>query len=262
MAVTLGDVIVEGDDRYGEGVNIAARLQQLANPGEVCVSQTVVDHVGNKLGFAFAPHGRPPGQEHRAANPRSEVGSLEPLPRLHRRLYRRTPNPGPRRRSWSCPFTNMSGDAEQGCFPDGITEDIITDLSYFKEFLVIARNTSFTYKGKPMRVGHVCRDLGCSLSAGGQRPQGRQQCPGHRAADRRHDGARISGRRAMTGNSTTYSRCRTRSARRSSPRWRRKPSVQIAPQPGDELRRPECLGTGAARPLACQQADETGQREC
>ena len=58
------------------------------------------------------------------------------------------------------PFTNMSGDPEQEYFSDGITEDIITDLSYFKEFLVIARNTSFTYKGKPMRVGHVCRDLG------------------------------------------------------------------------------------------------------
>jgi TolB-like protein/Flp pilus assembly protein TadD len=155
MAVTLGDVIVEGDDRYGEGVNIAARLQQLANPGEICVSQTVIDHVGNKLPFAFAPMG-----DHQVKNIERPI-----------RVYRvDAPSPAPpaalRQAALQAapsivvlPFTNMSGDPEQEYFSDGITEDIITDLSYFKEFFVIARNTSFTYKGKPMRVGHVCRDL-------------------------------------------------------------------------------------------------------
>ena len=156
MAVTLGDLIVEGDDRHGEGVNIASRLQQLSDPGEICVSQTVVDHVGNKLDLAFAPMG-----DHQVKNIERPI-----------RVYRvAAPSPAapaiPRPSRLQAapsivvlPFTNMSGDAEQEYFSDGITEDIITDLSYFKEFFVIARNTSFTYKGKPMRVGHVCRELG------------------------------------------------------------------------------------------------------
>jgi len=156
MAVTLGDVIVEGDDRYGEGVNLAARLQQISKPGEICVSQTVVDHVGNKLGFTFEPMG-----DHHVKNIERpvrvyRVASTSPAPHTAARHASLQAAPS----IVVLPFTNMSGDPEQEYFSDGITEDIITDLSYFREFLVIARNTSFTFKGKPMRVGHVCRDLG------------------------------------------------------------------------------------------------------
>src|SRR5262245_44907740 len=155
MAVTLGDVIVEGDDRHGEGVILASRLQQLAEPGEIYVSQTVVDHVGNKAGLEFQPMG-----DHRVKN-------IERPIRVYRLAAPAMVQPATRQAALQAapsivvlPFINMSGDPEQEYFSDGITEDIITDLSYFKEFFVIARNTSFTFKGKPMRVGHVCRDLG------------------------------------------------------------------------------------------------------
>ena len=155
MAVTLGDLIVEDDDRHGESVNIASRLQQLASPGEVCVPQTVVDHVGNKLGLEFQLLG-----DHQVKNIERpirvyRVDATSPATPI-------TPRRTPLQAAPSIvvlPFTNLSGDPQQEYFSDGITEDIITDLSYFKEFLVIARNTSFTFKNKAIRVGHVCRDL-------------------------------------------------------------------------------------------------------
>jgi TolB-like protein/class 3 adenylate cyclase len=214
VGVNLGDVIIEDDDIYGDGVNVAARLQTLADPGGVCVSRTVYNHVRNKVALAFEPMG-----EHKVKN------IAEPIT-----VYRVVPGPGgaAKRRPlglasplrgrrpaavaaavvlvlaagavaggyafwWSSatpavgapegagggvaqakpalplpdkpsiavlPFENLSGDPKQERLAGGLTEDVITDLSRFRELFVIARNSTEVYKGKPVDVRHVARELG------------------------------------------------------------------------------------------------------
>ena len=155
MGINLGDVIVEGDDIYGDGVNIAARLEELAEPGGICVSATVQGEVAGKVAAGFADLGE-----------QSVKNIAEPL-----RVWRWTgsaaspageaPPPLPDKPSIAVlPFTNMSGDAEQEYFSDGITEDIITELSRFHTLFVIARNSSFAYKGQSVNVGKIGRELG------------------------------------------------------------------------------------------------------
>ena len=159
IGVNLGDVMVEGDDIYGDGVNIAARLQEIAAPGGIRVSGTVFDHVGERLAVAFTDLGaqavkniaRPvrvysvadaAGADGPAASDASE-DALTAKPSIA-----------------VLPFTNMSGDPEQEYFSDGITEDIITELSRFGSLFVIARNSSFTFKGKAVNVTEVGEKLG------------------------------------------------------------------------------------------------------
>jgi adenylate cyclase len=164
IGVNLGDIIVEGSDIYGDGVNVAARLEGLADPGGICVSGTVFDHVKGKVGLDFADLG-----EQKVKN----IG--QPV-----RVYRITLDSGaeageaagtftgnaaglelPDKPSIAVlPFTNMSGDPEQEYFSDGMTEDIITGLSAFRSLFVIARNSTFTYKGKAVVVTQVARELG------------------------------------------------------------------------------------------------------
>jgi adenylate cyclase len=155
IGINLGDVIVEGEDRHGEGVNIAARLQELAEPGGIAVSQTVVNHVGNKAALQFAPF----GEQH--------VKNISRPVRVFRvRLdgvgEARTPVLAlPDKPSIAVlPFVNMSGDPEQEYFSDGITEDVISALARIHWLFVIARNSSFTYKGKALDVRQVSRELG------------------------------------------------------------------------------------------------------
>jgi adenylate cyclase len=160
IGVNLGDIIVEGSDIYGDGVNLAARLEGLAEPGGICISGKVYEEVRNKLPTAFEDLGK------------QEVKNIrEPV-----RVYRWTdaaadPMPGmagaegalplPDKPSIAVlPFTNMSGDPEQEYFADGITEDIITELSRFRELFVIARNSSFYYKGQSPKVQEISRELG------------------------------------------------------------------------------------------------------
>ncbi|MDP9137029.1 MAG: adenylate/guanylate cyclase domain-containing protein, partial [Pseudomonadota bacterium] len=158
MAVNLGDVIVEGDDRHGEGVNIAARLEALADPGGILISGAAFDQVRNRTAYRFEDLGK-----------RSLKNITEPV-----RAYRiagmvQTPvktqaPPGAavagKPSIAVLPFTNMSGDPEQAYFSDGVTEDIITELSRFRSLFVIARNSSFALRNEAIDIAEIARRLG------------------------------------------------------------------------------------------------------
>jgi adenylate cyclase len=155
IGINLGDVIIEGGDIYGDGVNIAARLEAMAEPGGILVSRAVHDSVRDKLGVALEDLGE------------------RPMKNISRpiQIFRVGPTDGPRPPSLPpavpdkpsiavLPFANMSGDVEQEYFSDGISEDLITDLSKVSALFVIARNSSFTYKGRSTRVQEIGRELG------------------------------------------------------------------------------------------------------
>ena len=154
IGVNLGDVIAEGDDIYGDGVNVAARLESVAQPGGIAVSQSVCDHVGNRLSVTFEDRGE------------QQLKNIEKPIRVYDVLLDEPSSvemPATRRDKPSIavlPFNNMSGDPEQEYFSDGITEDIITDLSKVSGLSVIARHSSFSYKGKPLKVQQIGRELG------------------------------------------------------------------------------------------------------
>ena len=154
IGINLGDVIVDGDDIYGEGVNVAARLQSMAPVGGIALSATVRDHVVGKVPCAFEDLG-----EHTVKNIERPVHVFVLHPA--ERSADEKPRPGTIRRLSICvlPFANMSGDPEQEYFSDGISEDIITDLSKVSALLVAARNTAFTFKGKHVDVPQVARQL-------------------------------------------------------------------------------------------------------
>jgi TolB-like protein/class 3 adenylate cyclase len=169
VGVNLGDVIADGDDIYGDGVNIAARLEALAEPGGICVSHTVHDQVRDKLSYAFTDMGeqtlrniaRPVGVY---ALSNAAVTALplvtEPArPRARRRAVSRR-RELPRLSIVVLPFQSLSNDPDQEYFADGITDDLTTDLSRISGSFVIARNTAFTYKGKPVDIKRIGRELG------------------------------------------------------------------------------------------------------
>jgi adenylate cyclase len=163
IGINLGDIIVERHDIFGDGVNVAARLEALAEPGGICVSRVVRDQVRDKLDVAFEDMG-----EQRVKNIARPV-----------RVYALSPEavaaplaPGapaapltsqpvaPRLSIVVLPFTNLSDDREQQYFADGITEDLTTDLSRLANMLVISRNTAFTYRNKPVTTRQIGRELG------------------------------------------------------------------------------------------------------
>jgi adenylate cyclase len=159
IGINLGDVIVEGADIHGDGVNIAARLEGLAEPGGTCLSREVFRQCKGKINAVFEDMGEQdlknvaePVQVYRIISGHS-VG-IAPISAAG-------PLPLPKKASIAVlPFTNMSSDAEQDYFSDGITEDIITSLSRFSELFVIASSTSFTFKGKSLAVQKVAHQLG------------------------------------------------------------------------------------------------------
>ncbi len=161
MGINLGDVIIDADDIYGDGVNVAARLEALAEPGGICVSRVVRDQVRDKLDFSFEDLGeqtvkniaRPvrvyrinTGIAERAAMP-AATGTEAGLAMSERPSIA------------VLPFDNMSGDPEQEYFVDGIVEDIITGLSRIKWLFVVARNSTFVYKGRAVDLKQVGREL-------------------------------------------------------------------------------------------------------
>jgi adenylate cyclase len=209
IGVNLGDVMVEGEQIYGDGVNVAARLESLADPGGICISGGVHEQVKGKLALNYQDLGAQ--QVKNIAEPvrvyrvLSEVGVAPPgkRPRVARQYLRRgvfsiagiaivagtiflvlhvsfkpprthasippppspaLPNPAltlPDKPSIAVlPFTNMSDDREQEYFSDGITDDLITDLSRLPDLFVIARNSTFTYKGKPTKLQDISKELG------------------------------------------------------------------------------------------------------
>ncbi len=158
IGINLGDIIIDGDDIYGDGVNVAARLEALAEPGGVIVSRAVRDQVRNKANLAFEELGAQtvkniarPIEVFRIA-PHAPGGTVGQAKHVQEAPER----PG----IAVLPFVNISGDAEQEYFSDGITEDIITDLSKVSGLFVIARNSAFTYKGRAVKVPDICRELG------------------------------------------------------------------------------------------------------
>jgi adenylate cyclase len=161
IGINLGDVMVDEGDMFGDGVNVAARIEALAAPGEICVSASVREQVGEKLPIRFADLG-----EHGVKNIarpvrvyRVEKGGAPPIGLEDDTT--KVPLPLPDKPSIAVlPFQNMSGDPEQEYFADGMVEEIITALSRIRWLFVIARNSSFTYKGRAMDVKQVGRELG------------------------------------------------------------------------------------------------------
>ena len=160
VGINLGDVIAEPDDIFGDGVNVAARLEALAEPGGICVSRVVRDQVRDKLDYTFEDLGEQsvknivrPVRVYRFQDRAVPIEQPKPVS-LH-------PLPLPDKPSIAVlPFQNMSGDPEQEYFTDGMVEDIITALSRIRWLFVIARNSSFTYKGQAIDVKQVGRELG------------------------------------------------------------------------------------------------------
>ncbi len=166
IGINLGDVIVDGDDIFGDGVNLAARLEGLAEPGGICLSATVHDHIAGKVALDFEDAG-----EHRVKNLTRPVHVWR---WRDRDAGPETPASGPAYGEVSrpalalpskpsiavLPFDNLSGDPEQAYFADGIAEDIITALSRIRWFFVIARNSSFAYKGRSVDIRQISRELG------------------------------------------------------------------------------------------------------
>lgn len=164
IGINLGDVIVEGEDIHGDGVNIAARLESLAQPSEICVSADVYRHAKGKITAEFQDIGehelknvaeplrvyklaaKPVQEDFQAATFQSSIGIDFALPDYPSVAV--------------LPFTAMSTDPEQEFFADGVSEDIITALSKIGSLLVVARNSTFTYKGKPVDVKKVSREQG------------------------------------------------------------------------------------------------------
>jgi adenylate cyclase len=160
IGINVGDVVVEGDDLYGDGVNIAARVEGLADSGGICVAHNVFSQVKNKVDLEFEDLGSQevkniaePVHVFRVCHLGS-AASQNVAPAAGTVDLREKPSIA------VLPFTNMSGDPEQEYFADGITEDIITELARFQSLLVIARNSVFTYKGRAVRVEKVGRELG------------------------------------------------------------------------------------------------------
>ncbi|MCH9054243.1 MAG: adenylate/guanylate cyclase domain-containing protein [Proteobacteria bacterium] len=154
IGVNLGDVIIEGSDIYGDGVNVAARLQVLAEPGGITLSATAHEHAAAKVDFSFKP-----GGEHEFKNIATPVRVYHWVDEDAGRRPDTAPLPD-KRSIVVLPFTNMSGDPEQEFFADGLTEDVTTELSRFRDLVVISRNSAFVYKGKAINVQDVARDLG------------------------------------------------------------------------------------------------------
>jgi len=162
IGVNLGDVIAEEQDIFGDGVNIAARLEALAEPGGICVSRVVRDQVRDKLDYTFEDLGEQnvkniarPVRVYRVFDRAAE--SQDPAVQAATLITQTFI--APRLSIVVLPFTNLSDDREQQYFADGITEDLTTDLSRIAGMLVISRNTAFTYRNKPIETKRIGREL-------------------------------------------------------------------------------------------------------
>jgi adenylate cyclase len=161
VGINVGDIIIDDTDIYGDGVNVAARLEALADPGGIMVSRVVHDQVQDKLGFEFEDMGEQAVKNIARPIGLHRIHLTEQAPRSLSPTLAKTERAASERPSIAVlPFANMSGDPEQEYFADGISEDIITGLSKLRWFFVIARNSSFTYKGKAVDVKRAARELG------------------------------------------------------------------------------------------------------
>ena len=160
IGINLGDIIVDDDDIFGDGVNVAARLQEQSAAGGICVSHAVHDQIGDRHGVAFEDLGEKilkniarPVRVYRVALGQVPDGPTKPA-------VRGGAAASDKPSIAVLPFVNMSGDKEQEFFVDGMTEDIITELSRFRDLFVISRNSVFVYKGKAVNIQKVAGELG------------------------------------------------------------------------------------------------------
>jgi adenylate cyclase len=176
IGINLGDVIVDGGDIYGDGVNVAARLEALAEPGGICISRTVRDQIRDKLAYAFEDLGEQ--QVKNISRPvRVYAVRREPTMELTAAGAVTIPQTAapPRLSIVVLPFANLSSDADQQYFGDAITDDITTDLSRLADMVVISRNTAFTYKNKSIDTKQIGRELSVRyVLEGSVRRSGRQ----------------------------------------------------------------------------------------
>ncbi len=164
IGINLGDVIADDDDIFGDGVNVAARLEALAEPGGICISRTVRDHIRDKLPYPFEDRGEQNikniARPVRVYALRPEVVANLTMSSVPLSMPMSLPAVAPRLSIVVLPFTNLSDDREQKYFADGITEDLTTDLSRIADMFVISRNTAFTYRNKPVEAKQIGRELG------------------------------------------------------------------------------------------------------
>ena len=159
VGVNIGDVIVEPHDIFGDGVNIAARLESIAEPGGICISSSTHDQVRGKVGIEFADLGE---QNLKNIDRPVQAYALvrdEPSPATHAERARPHASSAPRLSIVVRPFANLSGDPEQDYFVDGVTENLTTDLSRISGLFVIGRHTAFTYRDKAVDLKKVGREL-------------------------------------------------------------------------------------------------------
>jgi adenylate cyclase len=203
MGINLGDVIAEDEDIFGDGVNVAARLEALAQPGGICVSRVVRDQVRDKLDYTFEDMGEQSVKN--IARPvrvyalRPEGIAGLPTARLESAVPGSPPPAAPRLSIVVLPFTNLSDDREQQYFADGVTDDLTTDLSRISGSFVIARNTAFTYKGTSADAKQIGSELGVRYVLEGSIRRSTPK-PAH-----------IFGRNGSTPTSRAFQRPRTRS---------------------------------------------------
>jgi adenylate cyclase len=199
IGINLGDVMVEGSDLYGDGINIAARLESIAEPGGICISAKVHEEVRRRLSLTCEDLGE------------KQLKNIETPVRVFRLVgigsWRETGEglPLPAKPSIAVlPFTNMSGDPDQQYFSDGITEDIITELSRFHALSVIARNSSFAFKGKSVKVQDIARELGVSYVVEGSVRRATDRVRIYRSAHRRRHRESPVGRALRSGHARYF----------------------------------------------------------
>ena len=160
MGINVGDIVVEGDRLYGEGINIAARLEGLADGGGICVSGSVYDQVENKLPLGYEDWGEQTVKNmHKPIRVYRVQMETDPSAQSLNRRDDTLLHAGDKPALAVLPFINMSGDLEQGYFSDGLTEDLITALSQLSGLLVRSRTSSFFYKDKVVKPAEISRDL-------------------------------------------------------------------------------------------------------
>ena len=159
IGINLGDILIEGDDILGDGVNVAARLEGIAEPGGICISSSVYEHVRGKVQVEFTDLGEQSLKNIIRPVRAYAVVLDRPLPRTADSGTMKAQSSAPRLSIVVLPFANIGGDPEQDYFVDGVTESLTTDLSRISGAFVIARNTAFTLKGKAIDVKKLGREL-------------------------------------------------------------------------------------------------------